>query len=355
MFADNDRISQRQLLRQMILALLGAWLLFLAGGVCQAGQNGLAGMALGFLLLAGWLLLLIRNAGVYENMEHYIGKAGRLLVIIVYLSFLVLTGSFLLRKISSLCGEYLISGISPEFLGLLLLLAAGAGIRNDIQQRARLAEIFYPFVMAGFVLMLILAAFHMRAESFADAAAFSLTEVAREGWRTLGAGAVLAVLPFLLGQVEQEKRLKRPLLEGLGKVWLFLTAAAVILIGTFGLEGVRRMEVPVIQLMAGTRLPGKFLERFDIVWLALLLCSILFALGSLLFYGTHLTEMRGDKGRIFRAAMGALIYGGSVLGQEGSGMEQWYPLMAERFYLPFFLILTLALRIFSRRTGKKRR
>ena len=204
MFADNDRISQRQLLRQMILALLGAWLLFLAGGVCQAGQNGLAGMALGFLLLAGWLLLLIRNAGVYENMEHYIGKAGRLLVIIVYLSFLVLTGSFLLRKISSLCGEYLISGISPEFLGLLLLLAAGAGIRNDIQQRARLAEIFYPFVMAGFVLMLILAALHMRAESFADAAAFSLTEVAREGWRTLGAGAVLAVLPFLLGQVEQE-------------------------------------------------------------------------------------------------------------------------------------------------------
>lgn len=115
------------------------------------------------------------------------------------------------------------------------------------------------------------------------------------------------------------------------------------------------MEVPVIQLMAGTRLPGKFLERFDIVWLALLLCSILFALGSLLFYGTHLTGMRGDKGRIFRAAMGALIYGGSVLGQEGSGMEQWYPLMAERFYLPFFLILTLALRIFSRRTGKKRR
>ena len=33
MFADNDRISQRQLLRQMILALLGAWLLFLAGGI----------------------------------------------------------------------------------------------------------------------------------------------------------------------------------------------------------------------------------------------------------------------------------------------------------------------------------
>ena len=200
----------------------------------------------------------------------------------------------MLRKISSLCGEYLISGISPEFLGLLLLLAAGAGIRNDIQQRARLAEIFYPFVMAGFVLMLILAAFHMRAESFADAAAFSLTEVAREGWRTLERGRFWRCFRFFLDRWSRRK-IEKALLEGLGKVWLFLTAAAVILIGTFGLEGVRRMEVPVIQLMAGTRLPGKFLERFDIVWLALLLCSILFALGSLLFYGTHLTGMRGDK------------------------------------------------------------
>ncbi len=355
MFADNDRISQRQLLRQMLLALLGAWLLFLAGGVCQAGQNGLAGMTLGFLLLAVWILLLIRSARAYETMERCIGKAGRFLVTAVYLSFLVLTGSFLLQKISSLCGEYLVSGISPEFLGLLLLLAAGAGIGRDIQQRARLAEIFYPFVMSGFVLMLILAAFHMRPESFADGAAFSLPEIAREGWRTLGAGAVLAVLPFLLGQVEQEKSLKKPLLEGLGKLWLFLAAAVVILIGTFGMEGVRRMEVPVVQLMAGTRLPGEFLERFDIVWLALLLCSILFALGSLLFYGTHLAGMQGEKGRVFRAVLGVLIYGGSVLGQAGRGMDQWYPLLTERFYLPFFLILTLVLLAASPRAGKKRR
>ncbi len=342
MFADNDRISKRQLLRQMILALLGAWLLFLAGEICGHGQNGLLGMLLGFFLLALWMLALLRCAPYYSHMEEYVGKGGRYVILAFYLSFLILTGSFLLRKISRICAEYLVGGADPELLALLLLLAAGLGIGNDIQRRARLAEIFYPFVMTGFLLLLLLAAFHMRADSFQEPVRLSLAKIAGEGWRTLAAGAVMAVLPFLLLQVDGEKSLRRPLLEGMGKLWLLLTAAILILIGTFGSGGIRRMEAPVLQLMAGTRLPGEFLERFDIVWLALLLCSLLFALGSLLFYGNHLAGVKGKKGRIFRFAMGFLIYVGSIAGQE-QGIFAWYLLAAEYFYLPFFLVLTLLL------------
>ena len=342
MFADNDLISRRQLLRQMILALLGAWLLFLAGEICGHAQNGLLGMTLGFLLLACWILVLYRCEGIYRHLDSYVGPGGRVVVIIFYLSFLVLTGSFLLRKVSRICAEYLVSGMQPELLSLLFLLVAGLGIGNDIQRRARLAEIFYPFVMTGFVLMLLLAAFHIRTESFEEPVDLSAIEIVGEGWRTLAAGAVLAVLPFLLGQVRREKSLKRPLLEGLGKLWLLLTAAVLILLGTFGIGGVRRMETPVLQLMAGTRLPGEFLERFDIVWLALLLGSLLFALGSLLFYGNHLAKMQGKKGRIFRLVLGLLIYAGSVAGGE-NGIGAHYLFLTEWFYLPFFLLLTLVL------------
>lgn len=342
MFADNDRISRRQLLRQMILSLLGAWLLFLAGEICGQGQNGILGMTLGFLLLAGWALALLGCAESYRHMEAYMGKGGKAVMTVVYLSFLIMTGSFVLRKVSRICAEYLTAGAEPELLGLLLLAVAGIGIGNDLQRRARLAEIFYPFVMTGFVLMLSLAAFHMRTESFEEPVRLSATGIAREGWRTLAAGAVLAVLPFLLGQVREEKTLKRPLLEGMGKLWILLMAAVVILLGTFGAGGILRMEAPVLQLMAGTRLPGEFLERFDIVWLALLLCSLLFALGSILFYGGHLVGMQGKKGRMFRIVMGLLIYAGSVAGGE-NGIAKYYLLLTEWFYLPFFLCLTLLL------------
>lgn len=342
MFADNDCISHRQLLRQMILAFLGAWLLFLAGESCRETQNGLFGMLLGLLLLAGWSLLLLDGAKVYQDPERYIGKTGRRLVTAFYLSFLVLTGSFLLERISGLCGEYLVGGVSPKFLGLLLLAAAGIGVGNDIQRRARLAEIFYPLVMTGFVLLLLLAVFHMRPESFERELELSAETILQEGWRTLGAGAALSVLPFILGQVDRKNRIVRPLLEGMGKLWILVTAAVVILIGTFGEEGVRRMEQPVLQLMAGTRLPGEFLERFDIVWLALLLCSALFAIGSILFYGNHLVKLKEEGGRIFRFAMAAAVYGGSVIGAD-NGIAQWYPKLTERFYLPVFLGLSLLL------------
>lgn len=351
MFADNDCISHRQLLRQMILALLGAWLLFLTGGACEQAENGLLGMFLGFLLLSGWSMLLLDSAKVYENLETWVGKYKRAGITVFYLSFLILTGSYLLERISVICSGYLVSGIRPEAVSLLLLLAAGVGVGNDIQRRARLAEIFYPIVMTGFVLLLLLAVFHMRPESFQETAGLSVEKIAGESLKTLGAGTVLALLPFILGQVDREQKISRPLLEGMGKLWFLLTAASVILLGTFGIGGVRQMEMPVLQLMAGTRLPGEFLERFDIVWLALLLCSILFALGSILFYGSHLVHWKGNCGRLFRFAMGAAVYAGSVAGA-ANGISAWYPAITRRFFLPVFLILTVLLWAVGK-TGKK--
>ena len=46
--------------------------------------------------------------------------------------------------------------------------------------------------------------------------------------------------------------------------------------------------------MAGTSLPGGFLERFDILWMAFLLMGLLFTLGSLLFYVSLIGEKERD-------------------------------------------------------------
>src|SRR5699024_11520100 len=47
--------------------------------------------------------------------------------------------------------------------------------------------------------------------------------------------------------------------------------------------GVQTCALP-IYLMAGVRIPGDFLERVDIFWIAAVMFSILFALGSVFFY-----------------------------------------------------------------------
>ena len=227
----------------MILSLLGAWLLFLAGEICGQGQNGILGMTLGFLLLAGWALSLLGCAESYRHMEAYMGKGGKTVMTVVYLSFLIMTGSFVLRKVSRICAEYLTAGAEPELLGLLLLAAAGIGIGNDLQRRARLAEIFLSVCDDGIRSDAVSGGFFICGRNLLRSrCVFLRPAIAREGWRTLAAGAVLAVLPFLLGQVREEKTLKRPLLEGMGKLWILLTAAVVILLGTFGAGGILRME-----------------------------------------------------------------------------------------------------------------
>ena len=51
MFAENDRISHRQLFRQIVLSLVTPFLLCMAGWREMRGMNGLAGIAVVLLLL----------------------------------------------------------------------------------------------------------------------------------------------------------------------------------------------------------------------------------------------------------------------------------------------------------------
>ena len=55
MFADNDRISQRQAARQMVLTLLGPFFWLLSGRGAAGGYPELLGILLGGLLLILWI------------------------------------------------------------------------------------------------------------------------------------------------------------------------------------------------------------------------------------------------------------------------------------------------------------
>lgn len=340
MFSDNDQISGRQFRRQVVLSMVGAWLLFLTGSAGADGFSGVLGLGIGLLLLTLWAAFLMRRA---DALQLFRKEAPRLLwwaVLAVYLSFLVLTGSYLLQAISRICAEYLTAGIAKELLALLLLVTAVVGMGGDMQRRARLAEIYYPFVLAGFVLLLVLAMFHMRAEAFSQEITVSVKAAVRQAYRVLAAGAAFGVLPFIAKQVKTT--VPNRLSGAMCRLWLLGVASVIVLLGTFGQAGIRRMEMPILQLMAGTKLAGEFLERFEIVWLALLLGSLLFALGSLVFYGGHIAQAQGKAGFFLRLVMGILIYVGSLWGNgDNGGLQSWYPRCAAYFYLPVLFFFTV--------------
>ena len=72
MFADNERISRRQLGAQILLGLSGIFLLTLPGLPQMSGWSGMLGCLLGLLLLWLYLFFLLRKTAVTRDIRERI-------------------------------------------------------------------------------------------------------------------------------------------------------------------------------------------------------------------------------------------------------------------------------------------
>ena len=169
MFSENDRISQRQMERQIVLVLLCPAFWQLAAYGASDGLPGMAGIFVGYGLLAVWCIYLVRLGGLYCRLESVMGKAGKLLLAVMYLCYLLFLGGTLLRRMAELAAAYLTAGVPQELCGLFLLAAAGFGVGSEVQKRGRLAEALYPWIVGGILILLLLTVPQMHVSSFEDA------------------------------------------------------------------------------------------------------------------------------------------------------------------------------------------
>lgn len=93
----------------------------------------------------------------------------------------------------------------------------------------------------------------------------------------------------------------------------------LLLPAVLGYDRVAAESYPVLPLLAGADLPGNVLARFDILWMGFLLYSLLFAIGSLLYYGNQIIgKSHSGTGRFWLPALVFLI---SLLEEEEK--EYW--------------------------------
>ena len=306
MFSDNGMISPRQLKRQMVLSFLGVLLLLGTGEAAGGGGNALLGFFLGILLLLAYLFLLVRTAEVYRAPEKYLGLPGKWLLTGGYLSYLALSGGVLLEEISRVVQIYLLPSVPQPVIGAVFLGAAFLGMGQKIQKRGRLAEVSYPWVLGIFLLLLLLSVPHLHGIPAEGMEPWKAREVSRAAVQVLASGTAVSLLPFILGRVREQDACFRVLRRGIWLLALITLGTAGILVGVYGWKGVQQLEYPILNLMTGTGIPGGVLGRVDILWLAVLLFTLLFAMGSILFYGAWIGvgESRGIPWRRLLLAAG---------------------------------------------------
>ena len=349
MFAENDRISHRQLFRQIVLSLVAPFLLCLAGWREMRGINGLAGIAVVLLLLGFYVIFLVRLAPAYEHMEKYMGKVQHLLIVAVYFVYLLFTAAFVLDIISTLVGTWLLYGVNDWWIRIAVAAACAAGSHCGMQKRARMAEVSF-LIVAGALCLLLIFAF-VQGNLFSVQEFFRQTlsaeRVGRGIWQLLGGFIPLTLLPFLLCQVEKSSGSGKTVFGAVVFLLVFLAAVVILLPLALGWDRMSMEKVPVLPLLTGTNLPGDMMARFDVIWISLMIYALLYSLGSLYYYGNYVTAHIALP--VNRWILAVLVWVISVCPFAEYGIAQYYPMAVAQFGVPVFFGLTFYIYIWYRR------
>lgn len=339
MFADNQKISHRQLFRQLVMSFLGVYLLCIPGWESLEGRRGVLCVGIGILFLFFYIIYLVRLNHSYTNLDKTFGKIGSKVIILVYLSYLVLTGVFLLRIIGAVVARFLVTGANAAVVMGLAVIFCYLGSGQGLERRGRMAEVVFPVVVGALFLMFFLALSKVNLGYLQQSASAGWGELGRGSYGIFCAFAPLILIPFTLGTVQKPSSTHGVIMGAVGLLGGILALTFILLQGTFGLPGLLYKSFPMIDLMSGVNIPGDFLERVDVFWIIFLLFSVLFALGSVFFYQNELlTRVHWEKGRLLFPFV--VLAGGLACSHLGVS-ARYYGLLLEKYYIPLFLIISL--------------
>ena len=88
MYADNARISHRQLFRQTVTALLGVYFFFIPMEESLRGRQGVLCLVSASLLYLFLIIYFIRIRNFFSRPEKYLGRLWGKIFLLLYVSWL---------------------------------------------------------------------------------------------------------------------------------------------------------------------------------------------------------------------------------------------------------------------------
>lgn len=339
MFADNARISHRQLFRQMVLGVIGIYTLTIPVFPEISGRQGMLCLFTATAIYLLFFIYFIRIKTVMQSPKRYMGKVLGSIFVFLYMSWLWLMGVYLLLMIARITDRFLIEGSVYWIVIVLAGVITYLGSHQGLERRGRMAEVCLPILLFIFCGMLCLGILRMKNYYIREMGDLTLEGWVRGSYQVFCAFLPFAFLPVALGNVKKPGETGKVMGGALLLVTGVLILCLLLLQGSFGIGGYEHRKYPMVEFMAGIRIPGDFLERVDIFWVAAVMFSMLFAVGGVFFYN-HELLVRTDMEKIAPFLAAGIVAAALICEKIQVPTEAFWKI-TEWFYGPLFLILLL--------------
>lgn len=305
MYAENGKLSNRQIFRLFVFDLMGIATLLLPPYLSWlCGKSGVfailigTGLGICYLCYLDWIMKRM-NMDINTYLNHWTTPLVWGIARIFLLVHCVITAGFCGYVFAKLMHHSLVWDSSFVLIFAVILIVAAYGVSGGIENRARVYEILFWFVLIPYVLMM-----------FASVRNFEMAYV-EELWslegENLSKGIYLVFLfytplffsLFLIGQSTKRYR-KNRIKTIAASVWIaggILLGSYILLLGNFGEESLASMEYPVITLMSTIQFKGNFLKRMDSLMLAVWFFTLYALLNLHLHYASNMMCEIFSKGK----------------------------------------------------------
>lgn len=362
MFAENRKISLRQVQALLLLDCFGTAVLFLPGELAGQGSRACWVMALAGGVAFVLLSLLLTAVGkrmpdgtVVHWCRRCFGNVLGSIILVGLAGKLLFDGMLELRIFSEIICRSMLPSTPVFAISLVVLAVAGSLAAQGTECRGRTAEILFFLVAIPLAVILIAVAISSEYNRILPLEMPSVSEI---GTGIAAMSIVfqgLTFLYFIYPDLKQPAHAPSAVWKSCTLTVLVVTAMVFLSLAVYG-EGVLSEKLlPALQMMERVSFTGVFLTRQDVLLLWFWMASVSVFLSGTLFFGSllgvQLCRQRETKRKTWLWVWLVLLFAASFLPGNLSTAYHLRMGLAPWFHLIYLVVLPLALLLFAGKGG----
>lgn len=363
MFAENRKISLRQLQALLLLDCFGTTVLFLPAELVRLSGKACWVVALLSGVVFAVLSLLLTSVGkrlpqgtVVDWCRGCFGNFFGAIVLIGLAMKLLLDGMLELRMFSEIVCRSMLPTTPVWAISLVVLAVAGSLAAQGTECRGRMAEILFFLVAIPLAVILLAVAISSKYHRILPLELPSVSEIGS------GIAAMsivfqgLTFLYFIYPDLKRPARSRSAVLKSSALTGLVVTAMVFLCLAVYGESILSEKLLPSLQMMERVSFTGVFLTRQDVLLLWFWMASVSVFLSGTLFFGSllgvQMFRQQETKRKTWLWVWLAAVFAASFLPENLSTAYHLRMRLAPFFNLIYLVIVPFVLLLFAGKGGK---